>query len=424
MPSVSQLSPPSHKSTPKPLPPGWKWVKLEDICEFIRGVSFDAGVATSYPKEDYIPILRAGNIKNILDTSEDIMWVPPRYIIEGQLLKINDIVICMSSGSPEVVGKTATLESEWYGSVGAFCSIIRVINLAFPSFIGQWFRCHLFIKWRDNQARGANIQNLRFSQLSKLEIPLPPLPEQKRIATILKEQLAAVDKARKAAEERLEAVKALPAAFLRKVFPQTGQPLPEGWKWVKLGEVCEEFTGISDLQKQPDNKFLYVDISSVDNERKEITESSLIMGRNAPSRARQIIKTNDIILSTTRPNLNAVAIVPEELNNQICSTGFCVLRPIKQLVETQFVFGFLQSDNFVRLLSDLVKGALYPAVTNGQVRIQPFPLPPIAEQKRIATVLKEQLGAVDKARKASEEELKTINALPAAILRKAFNGEL
>ena len=83
-------------------------------------------------------------------------------------------------------------------------------------------------------------RRLEIGHFGSLEIPLPPLAEQRRIAGVLREQMAAVEKARAAAQARLEAVKALPAAFLRQVFPQPGQPLPDGWRWVKLGEVMRD----------------------------------------------------------------------------------------------------------------------------------------------------------------------------------------
>lgn len=71
-----------------------------------------------------------------------------------------------------------------------------------------------------------------------------------------------------------------------------------------------------------------------------------------------------------------------------------------------------------------MKGALYPAVNDKQVKAQTIPLPPLAEQRRIAAALNEQMAAVERARKAAEEELEAINRLPAALLRRAFAGEL
>lgn len=110
--------------------------------------------------------------------------------------------------------------------------------------------------------------------------------------------------------------------------PKTAKrPLPPRWRWVRLGEVCEDQTGVLDPRREPEKSFRYVDISGVDNKAKRIIEARTLLGKDAPSRARQIIRSGDILVSTTRPNLNAVAIVPSDLDDQICSTGFCLLRP-------------------------------------------------------------------------------------------------
>ena len=195
--------------------------------------------------------------------------------------------------------------------------------------------------------------------------------------------------------------------------------LPEGWRWVKLGDVCNKHTGIRDPRLEPDTTFQYVDISSVCNSKKCVTVAKSILGKDAPSRARQIIRFNDVIVATTRPNLNAVAQVPIELDNQICSTGFCVLRAGESIFP-EYLFAFVRYQLFVDALSDLVQGALYPAVNDGQVLAQHIPLPPLPEQQRIAAILKEQMGAVEKARMAAQERLRAIKALPAAFLRKIF----
>lgn len=198
--------------------------------------------------------------------------------------------------------------------------------------------------------------------------------------------------------------------------------LPDGWRLVKLDDVCEVKTGIRDPREEAEKPFRYVDIGSVDNETKRIAEAKTLIGKDAPSRARQVIKSGDIIVSTTRPNLNAVAVVPLRLDDQICSTGFCVLRPTEAL-DRDYLFAFVRSDEFVGSLSALVKGALYPAVTDRQVRSQLIPLPPLDEQRRIAAILSEQLAAVERARVAAKAQLDAAGALPAAYLREVFESE-
>ena len=404
------------------LPDGWKWVKLGDVCKIIRGVNFKNSSVSRVSKEGWVPILRAGNISNHLITDDNLIWVTPDNVNKPQLLQTGDIAMCMSSGSRKVVGKTAQLKYDWYGSVGAFCSILRVNQKYISDYIYFWLNSNGFLEWRDKYARGVSIQNLRNSELSLINIPLPPLDEQKRITAKLNEQMGTVEEARKMAEGQLEAAKALPNAYLRQIFPSNEDDLPNGWEWVKLGDVCEKPT-THDPRKAPRNMFVYVDISSVDRTTKKIVGQKAILGKDAPSRARKQIQFNDVIVSTTRPNLNAVALVPSELDGQICSTGFCVLRP-QNLLNSEYLLYCVSNKTFVNKLSSLVVGALYPAVSDRQVFSQMIPLPPLDEQKRITAKLKEQMKHTTKLTESIEQELDVIKALPAAILRKAFAGEL
>ncbi len=197
--------------------------------------------------------------------------------------------------------------------------------------------------------------------------------------------------------------------------------LPPGWCWVRLGEMCEERPGTQDPRSEPDKPFQYVDITSIDTLTKKIVASKTLLGQAAPSRARQVIRTGDVLVATTRPNLNAVALVPPEIDNQICSTGFCVLRP-KLGLDSAYLFAFVQSTEFIQSLSDLVTGALYPAVTDKQVRAQHISLPSLTEQQRIAAILNEQLASVERTRVATEAQLEAATSLPAAYLRGVFNS--
>lgn len=188
---------------------------------------------------------------------------------------------------------------------------------------------------------------------------------------------------------------------------------------VPLDEVCAKRTGTRDPRREPDMRFSYVDITSVDASTKQVTSPKLLLGIDAPSRARKIICSRDVIVSTTRPNLNAVALIPSELHGQICSTGFCVLR-CQDGLDPDFLFEYVQCRQFVDALSALVKGAMYPAVTDAQVRSLRIPLPPIQVQRRIAANLKERLAAIERARRAVEEQAGAANTLIDSIVRESL----
>jgi type I restriction enzyme S subunit len=133
--------------------------------------------------------------------------------------------------------------------------------------------------------------------------------------------------------------------------------------------------------------FVYVDISSVDAKQKRIAEPKNIPCSSAPSRARQLLESTDVLVSTVRPNLNCVAYVPGEHEGAIASTGFCVLRPNKQALDSRYLFHWVQSEAFIGDMVSKATGASYPAVSDSIIHASEIPLPPLEEQRRIAAIL-------------------------------------
>ena len=154
---------------------------------------------------------------------------------------------------------------------------------------------------------------------------------------------------------------------------------------VKLGDVCEK--KIDAIKANYKGMIDYIDIASVDNQQKIITDTKQMTIENAPSRAKQLVFPGDILVSMVRPNLNAVALVPKISNNVlVASTGYCVLRCLPS-VDTKYVFYFCQSSAFVDELVRQATGASYPAVTANIVRDCFIPLPSLDAQRHIAAIL-------------------------------------
>jgi len=185
------------------------------------------------------------------------------------------------------------------------------------------------------------------------------------------------------------------------------------WNSVQIAKTCLR-TRMRDPKRNPNTPFLYVDISAIDRSLKVITSAPEILGADAPSRARKEIREGDILVSTVRPNLNAVAVVPPDLDGQIASTGFCVLRPNKATIFGKYLFYFTTTPNFVGILSGKVRGAHYPAVSDGDVKEIELPLPTVSEQQRIVEIL-DQADALR--RKRAEADAKATRILPALFYR-------
>ncbi|MCU7085538.1 restriction endonuclease subunit S [Salmonella enterica] len=180
---------------------------------------------------------------------------------------------------------------------------------------------------------------------------------------------------------------------------------------ISISELIEKVEKINPNNKE--GSWKYIDIASVDRFQKKIVldSVSLITTGSAPSRARQVVFADDIIISTVRPNLNTVAIVPKELDGAIASTGFCVLRPNKEKVDTKYLFHYIKSDDFVNKLVKLATGANYPAVSDKIIKEQQLKKISLCEQKKIAAILDKAEGIHQKreqATKLADDFLRTI----------------
>ncbi|MDP1900179.1 MAG: restriction endonuclease subunit S [Rubrivivax sp.] len=142
--------------------------------------------------------------------------------------------------------------------------------------------------------------------------------------------------------------------------------------------------------------FTYVDISSIDNQAKRVVEPKVLAIGDAPSRARQRLQAGDVLVSMTRPNLNAVAIVPPALDGAVGSTGFHVLRARRKVLPEWLYFG-VQTKRFIEEMSSVVQGALYPAVRPKDIRAFRLPAPPVEEQCRIVAEIEKQFSRLDEA---------------------------
>jgi len=194
--------------------------------------------------------------------------------------------------------------------------------------------------------------------------------------------------------------------------------MKKGWKTKTLGEVLEKTETVNPLQS-PNAEFDYIDVSSVSNTTFEIEETQRLKGKDAPSRARKLVRTNDVIFATIRPTLQRIAVVPEHLDKQVCSTGYFVLRP-RQGIDHRFVFYSLFTENFIGQMESLQKGASYPAVTDGDVRAQEIPVPPLVEQQRIVGLLDEAFEGIASAKANAEKNLQNARALFESHLQSVF----
>ena len=175
-------------------------------------------------------------------------------------------------------------------------------------------------------------------------------------------------------------------------------PIPNGWEWVRLGEIVTNHG-----QKIPSSEFSYIDIGSIDNARQTLSSDERILKpEDASPRARKVVKKGDILYSCVRPYLHNICIIDRDfVKEPIASTGFAVIS-CKGCVLNKYLFYCFLSSTFDTYANagENAKGVAYPAISDKRLYNAPIPLPPLAEQKRIAAKVDSILAKIEEVKEA------------------------
>ena len=198
--------------------------------------------------------------------------------------------------------------------------------------------------------------------------------------------------------------------------------IPENWVWCRLEEIIE-YTENLDIQKHlsPETIINYVDIDAIDNQNFVIREVKQKTVSGLSTRARRILKPNYIVYSTVRPYLKNIAIINDEKDNYIGSTGFNVFKTLD--VELKYAFYYLLTPYVNNSFKDLMVGFNSPSITNDQFEKSLFPLPPLSEQKRIVAEIEKQLTQTKQLKEHIIANQQATEQLLKALLHQAFEVE-
>lgn len=353
----------------------WPMKPLGDVADIVRGVSFKKGDVSNAPLDGYIPVLRAGNIQDQLETERDLVYVSQSFISGDQLMQRGDVAICMSSGSAAIVGKTARLKHDWIGSVGAFCAIVRFRNGMLPNFGAYWFKSPEFIQWRDANAKGANIQNLRRGELERLLVPVPPLAEQERIVRLL-DEADAIRKLRARANQR--AADLVPALF-HEMFGECNyqrRPIGEVTLLVTSGSTPKGGSATY-LDEGP----MIIRSQNVRMNRLDLSDVARISDATFHAMRRVAVQPQDVLLNITGASIGRVARVGRAGITAVVNQHVCIIRPNQHHIHSVYLSIFLSLPSSQTHILGIQAGASRQALNHKQVRALDIPLPPLSTQE-------------------------------------------
>ena len=139
----------------------------------------------------------------------------------------------------------------------------------------------------------------------------------------------------------------------------------------------------------------------------ELSLTKKMFGHEAPGRARQVIRASDVLVSTVRPYLRATAMVPEELDGQIGSTGFCVLRSATGTGHG-YLYALSRMSWFTEQLNSRARGASYPAVTDRDIWNLPVPLPDDCTLLSHADMVVKKAMEIQESQRRNSEHLQAV----------------
>lgn len=369
----SQCSRP-HASNPKTAPPprpsSWAKRRLDHVADFCLGKMLDQ----RKNKGDLLPYLANINVRWGEFDFENLREMRfEEHELDRFGLKYGDIVMC-EGGEP---GRCAIWRDQIPGMmIQKALHRIRPHKCLTPEFLYYTFLYMGRTGRFSPLFTGATIKHLPREKLALLEIVVPPLDTQQRITDVLSPYDDLIENNTRRIGLLEQAARLLYEEwFIRLRFPghehtQTIDGVPNGWIRQPLASLAE--VNRESLRSGYDGEIEYVDISSVTPG--EITATEVYDFRDAPSRARRVVRHGDIIWSCVRPNRRSHAVVWNPPPNLIVSTGFATISPA--LVPTTFLYFATTTDEFVGYLENRARGAAYPAVLAADFQQAEILVPP------------------------------------------------
>ena len=358
-------------------PDGVEYVKLGEICNIKGRIGFRGYTRDDQVKEGEGALsLSPSNIQDgQMDYTKGTYITWAKYDESPEIMTFNgDIIFCKTAS----VGKVALVKDLPYkATINPQLVVLKDIqcNAGFLTYV---LGSDTVQKKVISIAGIGSVPNVSQKALSELEIPIPPLPVQEEIVRVLDTFSELQAELQAELQKRLQQYN----YYRDNLLSFDGRTDVE---WKRLGDVCLKTDNIK--WKSTKETYQYIDLTSVDIQTHNILSTMEIDSSSAPSRAQQIVKEDDVIFATTRPTQMRVCLVPVEYDGQICSTGYCVLRPDSSIVLPQYLFFVLAVESFKTYLLNNQTMGNYPSISNNTLKDYTIPIPSISEQRKIVGVL-------------------------------------
>lgn len=385
------------------------------------------GEWTEYKIADIADVIGGGTPKTAINEywNGDIPWLAPRDLTEYEKVYIshgdrfitedglrNSSTKLMPKGSVLLtsrapIGYVAIAQNEICTNQG-FKSLVPKQDKCTSEFLYYWIKNS--VDYLQQLGTGTTFAEISGSVVKAIDISLPPLEEQKAIAEVLSsldDKIDLLHRQNKTFEE-------LAQTLFRQWFIEEAK---DEWEEVTVGDFVK--TNVSTLKKDTTlQNIQYLDTSSL-TEGKIDTFQYLNLSE-APSRAKRIVKHNDVLISTVRPNQKHYGIIKNPTEDIIVSTGYCVINCEK--INPHFIYILLTTDDMTEYLHSIAEGSTstYPSLKPADIEAIQFLLPPEDKLKEFSNYAVDAWEKIDK----NHTQIKTLEKMRDTLLPKLMSCEV
>jgi type I restriction enzyme M protein len=326
----------------------------------------------SFFKNGTIPWIKSGEVsQGFIYRSEENITELGLINSSAKIFPHNTVLVAMYGAT---VGQVGILKIN-AATNQAVCGIFPN-DLMIPEFLFYLLKSKR--NYLISLSNGGAQPNISQAIIRKLKIPLPPIEVQREIVEEIEGYQKIIDGARQIIDNYKPHIQIDPS-----------------WEMVELGKACDiNKSSANPFDLFGDSDFVYIDISSIENGKGIISSRNILNTKNAPSRARRILRAGDILLSTVRPNLQAIAYIEDLKFNTIASTGFAILTSKKSYCSKFIYYSLYQDYLKQQMISKMGKGA-YPSINEKDVNELLISAPHFSKQKEIAKKLDKEKSILD-----------------------------
>jgi type I restriction enzyme S subunit len=393
---------------------GWITKPLAELCYFERGLTYTKGDEVESSRN---VVLRANNVDlatNQLDFSELKYICDEIDVPASKIVRQNSLLICTASGSKTHLGKVALIDSDYGYAFGGFMGQITPSESLVPKFLFHVMTSETYKEFIAALSDGANINNLKFGDLGKFEVPVPPLTEQQRIVGLLDEAFAGLATAKAHAEQNLHNARALFESHLNAVFTQRG----EGWVERRFEDLIESnVIGLTKSSRdQGEDKaypYLKMNFTHVDATSEEAGKFSL--------------KDGDFLFNTRNSHelVGKSCIYESNSDEKVLYNNNIMRVRFQRSVDSKFILLAFSSKAVAEELNALKSGTTnVSAIYFKDLKSLNLFVPQIADQKRVVSKLLPVREATQRLARLYERKLAALEELKKSLLHQAFAGEI